>query len=178
MNTVSRKRISGFTVIEMFVALAVLAILLGVALPSIENVVAKADMKAATDQVAQAFRAAKNAARLTNSSVTVTLTTSGSGNNTISFVFANGTVDASGTALADNEGNAQRRMALPVITLPARISVSGNTSTFTYDPLGMIDATGTIAITSIADNQYASTVSINTIMGHIVTQYEHLGDQS
>ena len=175
MNTVSRKKVSGFTVIEMFIALAVLAILLAVALPSMENVAAKADMKAATDQVAQAFRTAKEAARLTNSSVTVTLTTSGTGNNTVSFAFANGTVDADGTAFANNEGNAQKRMALPVIKLPANVAVSADTSVFTYNPMGMVDATGTIALASTADDKYSSTVAINTLMGHVIAQYDAIG---
>jgi prepilin-type N-terminal cleavage/methylation domain-containing protein len=178
MNAVSRKKASGFTVIEMFIALAVLAIVLAVALPSLENTAAKADMKAATDQVAQAFRTAKNAARLTSTRVTVTFTDNESGDNTISFAFANGTVDGEGTAYADNEGNAQRRMALPVIRLPAQIAVSGDQTEFTYDPLGMVDAMGTIALASTVEEQYASTVAITSTMGHVVAQYEHEEDQS
>ena len=170
MNTVSRKKVSGFTVIEMFIALAVLAILVAVALPSMENVAAKADMKAATDEVAQAFRTAKNAARLTNSSVTVTFTTNESGNNTISFAFANN----GGAAAADNEGNAQRRMELPVIKLPANVAVDADTAVFTYNSMGMVNATGTIALASTADDKYSSTVAINTLMGHVVTQYDEI----
>lgn len=173
-NTMARKKVSGFTVIEMFIALAVLAILVAVALPSMENVAAKADMKAATDQVAQAFRTAKEAARLTNSSVTVTLSTSGSAN-TVRFAFANGTVDAAGTAFANNEGNAQRRMALPVIKLPVNVAVDADTSVFTYNPMGMVNATGTIALASTTDDKYSSTVAINTLMGHVVTQYDAIG---
>jgi len=161
----------------MFMALAALAIVFAVALPSLENTAAKADMNAATEQVAQAFRTAKNAARLTSTRVTVTLTANGSGDNTISFAFANGTVDGEGTAYADNEGNAQSRMALPVIRLPAQIAVNGET-VFTYDALGMVDTTGSIALVSTADSDYASTVTINTLMGHVVAQYEHPGDPS
>jgi prepilin-type N-terminal cleavage/methylation domain-containing protein len=174
MNTISRNKISGFTVIEMFIALAVLAILVTVALPSMENVAAKADMKAATDQVAQAFRTAKNAARLTNTSVRVTFTTNALGNNTISFGFKNnGWLDS-----ADDEGNLQRRMTLPVIRLPARIAVNGNT-VFTYDALGMVNPTpSTIELVSTANSDYASTVTIDTRMGHVVAQYEHPEDPS
>jgi len=175
MNTVSRTKVSGFTVIEMFVALAVLAIVLGVAMPSMANAAAKADMESATDQVAQAFRIAKNAARLNNTSVTVTLTDSESGDNTISFAFANGAVDGDGTAYADNEGKAQRRMALPVIRLPARIAVSGDSTEYTFNPMGMVDGTGTIVLVSTADEQYSSTVAINTLMGHVIAQYDAIG---
>lgn len=149
----------GFTLIEMMVALAVLAILVVFGSPALENSGARSDMKKATDQVAQAFREAKNAARANNSAVTVTLTTNETANS-ISFLFSNGT------------DTADSGQTLPTIVLPERVTVETATPEFTFDSLGMVNTTGSIALISAANADFASTVAINTLMGHVTSSYD------
>ena len=164
MNTHVRKSHLGVTLIELLVALSVLAILLAFASPALRNTGARADIKQATDQVAQAFRTAKNTARINNSNVTLTLTTNGSAN-TISLVIVN-------CSVADEAAN-RCQQPLPV-QLPNQVSVTAATSVFTYNPLGMIDATGTIALASTVNSDFASSVAVNTLMGHVTASYNSM----
>ncbi len=168
MRGPARQGNRGFTLIELIIALAVLAIMLAIAVPSMQNVMARSDIKEATDVVTQAFRSAKQTARISNFSVTVTLTTNGSANN-ISFLFPDGT------------NMAESGRVLPPIQLPEKISVSGDTVVFTYSPMGMISATGTIPATitlvSTLNNEHASTVVINSTMGYITASYASLGGE-
>jgi len=152
----------GFTLIELVIALAVLAIMLALAAPSMRNIAARADIKEATDVVVQALRSAKHSARLSNCSVTVTLTTNGSANN-ISFLFP------------DGSNTAENGLSLLPIELPEKISVSAATTTFTYNPMGMINATGTITLASTLNNQQASTIVINNTMGYVTASYASMG---
>lgn len=168
MNGISAKGHHGFTVIEMLLVLSAFTIFLAFAVPSFHNSSARAEMKEATDQVAQAFRTAKNVARLTNSTVTMTLTTNRPGDNSISFVF-----DDTGTNNIDIdiEGSTGKKMTLPGIVLPARVALMGDTSVFSYDALGMVNTTGTITLASTSIPHYTSTVVVNDLMGRVIVDY-------
>ena len=159
MNAYTTNGNRGFTLIELFVALAVLAVLLSIAGPAMQHIAARSDIKQATDQVLQAFRTAKQAARVSNSSVTVNLTT-GDSDNSISFAIV-----------------ADTGMSLPVMTLPGKISVSGDTAVFTFNSMGMIDSTDTISLASTLDSQHASTIVINNTMGHVTDSFAALGGE-
>ncbi len=159
MKAYIRNKNRGVTLIEMLVALGVLAIVLSTAGPAMQNIAARSDIKQATDQVVQAFRTAKQAARVTNSSVTVSLTT-GESDNSISFTIAAGA-----------------GMSLPALVLPAQISVSSDTTEFTFNSMGMIDGKDTISLASTLNSEHASTVVINNTMGHITASFAALGEE-
>jgi prepilin-type N-terminal cleavage/methylation domain-containing protein len=165
MNIFLRKRYQGFTIIEMMVALSVLAILLAFATPALQNSAARSDIKQATDQVAQAFARAKNAARINNSGVKLTLSTNES-NNTITFEF----LDAPD---ADKPNIAASGESLPDVRLPGKISVTAAISEFNYNPMGMIDATGTVTLASTTNPDFSSTVAVNTLLGHVTANINY-----
>ncbi len=158
----------GVTLIELVIAMAILAIMLALAAPSLQKIAARAEIKDATDIVAQAFRTAKHSARVNNSSVTLTLTTNGSANG-ISFIFRNAPDPVDEPWISDSGTR------LPDVQLPEKISVSGATAAFTYSPMGLINATGTITLVSTRDAQFASTVVVNNTMGYITASYASLG---
>lgn len=160
MNTVST-RSRGFTLIEMMVALAALAIVVVFATPVLQNAAARSDMQEATDQVAQAFLQAKNAARINNSKVRLTLTTNEMANR-ITFEFANG------SSISDSG------QMLPVVVLPETVSVITETPEFVFSGLGVVNTTGTIALVSTARSGLSSTVAINTLMGRATSSIDSL----
>ena len=164
MNAYMGKENRGVTLIEMMVALAVLAILLSFAGPVLRNTAARSDIKEATDLVVQAFRVTKSAARVTNSSVRMALVTDGV-NPVINFTFLN-TDD-----LVSADG-----MRLPPIRLPQKISVGGDTLEFTFDSMGMIDATDTITLASTINSDHASSVEVVNEMGFVTASIDPLGD--
>lgn len=160
MNTVST-RSRGFTLIEMMVALAALAIVVVFATPVLQNNAARSDMKEATDQIAQAFLQAKNAARINNSNVRLTLTTNEMGNR-VTFAFDNG------SSISDSG------QMLPAVVLPETVSVITETPEFVFSRLGVVNTTGSIALVSTARSELSSTVAINTLMGHAITSFDSL----
>jgi prepilin-type N-terminal cleavage/methylation domain-containing protein len=165
MNVYQTGENRGFTIIEMMIALGVLAILLTVVGPALQNTAARSDLKEATDLVTQAFRITKSAARITNSSVRMELVTDGA-NPVINFKFLN-TDD-----IISADG-----MRLPPIQLPKDISVGGDTLEFTFDPMGIIDATDTITLASTINSDHASSVEVVNNMGHVSASIDRLGEE-
>ncbi len=169
MKQHSSKRNRGITLIELMISLGVMAILLALATPAMQDVGARSDIKEATDGVVRAFRVAKNAARLSSTNVAVTFTTNQSPN-TITFAFV-AYLDVNNTNISANG-----LQKLPAIDLPAKISVSSDTTVFVFDSMGMIDATGTITLASTINSAHASTVVINNTMGYVTASYAALGE--
>jgi type IV fimbrial biogenesis protein FimT len=164
MKEFNQPKAKGVTLIELLVALSVLAILVAFASPSLQDTAAKASMREATEQVALALRTAKNSARINNASVTVTLTTD-EANNTISFAFPN------------DSNTADSGQTLPQVILPPDITVSSDTPAFVFSPLGMVNTTGSISLASTENEEFSSTVAINSLMGHVTAHYDSGDDE-
>lgn len=137
------------------IVVSILALGLVLATPSLESVFARAATKSATDDVAQAFRIAKNTARVTNIPVTLTFTTLDSGNSVV-FTFPGG-------AAVINNGR-----TMPEIFLPDKITVTAEPEVFTFSPMGMIvgfSEASTVSLTSTIDSSHTATISIVNELG-------------
>jgi len=156
-----RKHIQkGFTVVEMLVAISVIAILLAFAGPTLTNSGANSDIKQATDQVAQAFRAAKMTARVTNTTVFIILNTS---DNRICFAASNIDCETDTNLILDGSP------PLAPIVLPTNVTVGGDTTSFSFNAMGQISTLDIITLTSDTSSHYASSVAIDSGMGHVTT---------
>ena len=156
MPGVALPRSKGVSVVELLIVLSVIAVMLALAAPSLQSVAARADIKAAAEDVSQAVRMAKNTARVTSQPVTVTFSTGTSGNS-ISFAFADGG-DTSSSGLK-----------LPSMDITEKISVATELPAITFDPMGLIVGftAGTIVLTSTVDSSKAMTVSIVNNLGYV-----------
>ena len=149
-----KKRHSGMTLVELMITIALAAILITLALPGFTQAFARSQVRGATENVVQAIRLAKNTARAASTNVTVTFTTD-SGNNAITFTFPDGS-----NKLLDS-------ITLEPVELPANVSVAGDTTDFTFNSMGMTNATGALVITSIIDANFTRTVTIVNSLGNV-----------
>jgi prepilin-type N-terminal cleavage/methylation domain-containing protein len=150
----------GLTLIEILVVLAVMAVLLAFATPSMQGVSARANIKAATENTTYAFRMAQNTARAAGKPVTLTLTTSQSGN-AISF-----NIPGHNSQVVDG-------LSMPDIHLPLDLSVTASPASYTFDPMGRIigfEEPGTVVIASAADASFTATLTVANDMGRIMTE--------
>ena len=146
--------IAGFTLLELMVTLAVLAVSAYLAVPSIIAMYAKTEIKSAQQDVVQSLRKAKQYAKSLNTSVTVTFTQQ-TRDNKISFVLPNGTNQLpDGTLMND-------------ITLPGEVTVSGENASYKFNSLGIVDNTGAIQLTSSRDANKFKTVTVLNLIGQL-----------
>jgi len=144
----------GMTMVEVIIVIVIIGIMMAFAAPSMRAVAVRSDLKAATDNVIQAVRMAKNRARVTNRPVTVTFTTSNT-HNTISFQFP---------------GAGTMALATPNIDLPANITVEAEPAVFQFDPMGTIvgfTQSSSITLTSTLNSSETETVNIINAMGYV-----------
>jgi competence protein ComGC len=73
-NPVTRSR--GITLVEILLILSLLAILLSFAMPSVGNATARAELKASVENVQYSVSAARNVARMTESSIALNIQSS------------------------------------------------------------------------------------------------------
>ncbi len=145
---------AGFTLLELMVTLAVLAVSAYLAAPSIVAMYAKTEIKSAQQDVVQALRKAKQYAKSLNTSVTVTFTQNAT-DNKISFVFPNGSNQLpDGTRMSD-------------IVLPGQVTVSGANASYKFNSLGIVDNTGAIKLTSSRDSNKFKTVTVLNLIGQL-----------
>jgi len=107
----SIERQSGFTMMELMVVIAILAVTAFLAVPSINSSYTRSELNAAQQNIAQSLRKAKQFARSINTTITVTLTQN-QNNNTAAFTLPDGS-----NQLPDG-------IKLSPITLPGSVSVS------------------------------------------------------
>ncbi len=147
----------GFSLTELMIVLFIMALGLLAVAPSLESVFARSDTKAATENVVQAFRIAKNTARVTNIPVTLTFSTLDAGNSA-AFTFPGG------TAVTTND------RVLSDISLPDNIAVTATPAVFTFSPMGTIVgfvAASTVSLTSSVDTSHNATINVVNEMGQI-----------
>ncbi len=124
-SSYNKRFVGGFTAVELLVAVAVLAIMVGIGLPSLMTFIERGRVDAAADDLAQSLRYARSEAVTRNTSVTVV----NAGNN-----FASGwSVVVNGTTLRQHD------------PLPAGVTTNfGNNVTFLGR--GMASSSGTITL--------------------------------
>lgn len=147
---------TGFSLIEAMIVIAILAITVYLATPSISAMYANNEVEAAQQDIAQSLRKAKQFARSVNTTVTVTLTLNPN-DNTIAYTLPDGS-----NQLPDG-------IRLNSISLPSQIAVSSanDTNTFSFNSLGIIDNTGTITVTSARDANLTKSITLLNLLGQI-----------
>lgn len=148
-NPYSRSR--GVTLVEILLVVAVLIILLSFAVPSVGNATARAELKAAAENVQYSIDAARNLARMTESSVAVNIGP------------ASGPETSAG-AESGSGGEPQRIMfSRPEIQdylLPADIRLVADHDSYVFDSRGLALEPGRIILLSAADESISSAIDI------------------
>jgi len=140
----AQRREGGFTLIELMVVIAMVAILAGVIVPGMGGMVARSSIGTAEQDLMQALRTAKSVARDHNTKVTVTLV-KGSSN----------------IAMASSDGSFAQTVALPASASPTVGDV------FVFNGQGLVDKTGAITLVSARDVNLTRTVTIQTLFGQL-----------
>ncbi len=145
----------GMTLIELLLALGIAAILVVMAVPTVTHAFARSNVRAATENVVQALRLAKNTARAASTTVTVTFTAN-QGSNTITFAFPDGSNILAGS------------ITLEPVQLPTRITlVADDNTTFQFDSMGMVDNLGALIVTSTLNTSFTRTITVVNSLGRV-----------
>lgn len=145
-NPVPRSR--GVTLVEILLVTGLLAILVSFAVPSVGNATARAELKAAMEEVQYSIDAARDLARMTESSVAVTIE-SGFAGELQSITFSRATAGAAG-----------RGPDIQDYRLPAGIRLVSDHDRYVFDARGLALQPGRILLLAAEDESISSTIDI------------------
>jgi len=138
-------RSRGVTLVEILLVVAVLVILLSFAMPSVGHATARAELKAAAENVQYSIDAARNLARMTESSVAVN-------------------IEPAAGAESGPGGEPQRiTFSKPEIQnylLPADIRLVADHDRYVFDSRGLVLEPGRVLLLSATDESIASAIDI------------------
>ncbi len=148
-STLSQKKArlvheKGFTLVELIVVIAIVALLAGIVLPGMSGIVTRSSIETAQQDLMQSLRKAKIVARNRNTRVTITLVKN---SNVIN--------------LSSSDGSYNQNSTMPSSTTP------NASNTFVFSPMGLIDKTGTITIVSSRDATLTRSITIQTLFGQM-----------
>jgi len=147
--THSRARSQGVTLVEILLVIGLLVLLAGFALPSFGTATARAEMKAALENLEYSIGTARNVARLTEASVS------------LNIVEVPGEVNQKITFSQPANGAGKRGPAVPDYFLPESIELRSEQQLFVFDPRGLVDQPGKIVLVSRDDDSVTSEFEIN-----------------
>jgi prepilin-type N-terminal cleavage/methylation domain-containing protein len=144
-----RTRERGITLVEILIAISVLVILVAFALPSAGTAAARAEMKAALENLEYSVGTARNVARLTESSISLHIETSpGDASPLIRFSGQDGRRAKSSPDIQEYQ-------------LPESIQLVADRDHFVFDPRGLVDEPGRILLVSVIDDELRATLDID-----------------
>jgi len=148
-SVINGARARGITLVEILLALSVLIILVAFALPAAGTASARADLKAALENLDYSVGTARNVARLTESSISITIEPpSGTETQVIRFSQVG---EASGKQLPD----------IPEYRLPESVQVVSDQERYVFNARGLVESPGRILLVSRADDEITSTLDID-----------------
>ena len=148
-SVINGARARGITLVEILLALSVLIILVAFAVPAAGTASARADLKAALENLDYSVGTARNVARLTESSITITIEPpSGDTAQVITFSRAE---KASGKQVPD----------IPEYRLPESIEVVSDQERYVFNARGLVESPGRILLVSRADDEITATLDID-----------------
>lgn len=142
-------RARGITLVEILLVISVLAIVMAFALPAADTAAARAELKAAVENLEYSVGTARNVARLTESSISLDIESS--------------TVDEPQTISFSYPGqkSAKRGPDIQSYRLPEGIELIADLDRFVFDQRGMVEQPGRILLVSRADQEITSALDIN-----------------
>jgi len=144
-----RARARGITLVEILLVIGLLVLLAGFALPSFGTASAKAEMKAALENLEYSVGTARNVARLTESSIS------------LDIVEAPGTSSQRITFSQSGRGAGEGGPNIPDYLLPESIEMVSDQQRFVFDARGLVDQPGRITLVSRADDSVRTELAIN-----------------
>jgi len=145
-NPASRSK--GITLIEILMVLGLLVILLSFAMPSISGPAIRAEMTATLENVEYSIQAARNMARMTESSVSLNvLSNQEEAVQTISYS------SATSNRAGGNAGMQDYR-------LPTDIVLVSDQDSFAFDERGLVENPGQIILVSRVDESVRSVIEV------------------
>jgi len=141
-------RARGITLIEILLAISVLAILVGFALPAASNATAKAEIKAALENLQYSFDTARKVARMTESSVIVVIA-SPTGGTSQKITFA-----------GPDSSSRHSGPDIPEYVLPPEVLLESEQDRFVFDRRGLVEQPGIIRLASRNDETINSELYI------------------
>jgi Tfp pilus assembly protein FimT len=149
-NPVTRSR--GITLVEILLILSLLVILLSFAMPSVGNATARAELKASVENVQYSVSAARNVARMTESSIALNIQSSPADKvQRITF---------SRPDESPGESKGSQEVGLQEYRLPEGIRLVSDHERFVFDPRGLVGEAGRILLVSAADESISSAVDV------------------
>ena len=138
----------GITLVEILLVVALLIIIAAFALPSAGTASARAEMNAAVENLAYSIDTARNVARLTESSVNLSITPS---TDDLTHVISFSGSDHSG----------QRLPGMQEYRLPDAIELTASRDRFVFDRRGLVDQPGRIMLVSRVDDSIVADLPID-----------------
>jgi len=149
-NPVSRSR--GITLVEILLVISLLVILLSFAMPTVGNATARAELKATVENVQYSVAAARNVARLTESSLALNIESSPAENvQRITF---------SRPQEHQGEQGGTQGLDLQEYRLPEGVLLVSEHEQFVFDPRGLVGEAGRIMLVSAADESISATIEV------------------
>jgi len=144
-HTAFLPRCSGVTIVEILLVISVLAIVISFAVPGIDRATARAEVKAATENVQYSIDTARKLARMTEASVTLHADPpDGAGAQHVRL---------SGRGLGD-------ALAAPDYQVPDSVRLVADHAAFTFDERGLTDNPGRMVLVSEANEAIFSELTV------------------
>jgi prepilin-type N-terminal cleavage/methylation domain-containing protein len=157
---VSRSR--GVTLVEILLVISLLVILLSFAMPTVGNATARAELKATLENVHYSVAAARNVARMSESSVAMNIEYSPA-ENVQKITFSRPEESRAADMGPEGEGSSQvgtQGLGLQEYRLPAGIRLVSDHERFVFDPRGVVGEAGRIMLVSAADESISSAIDV------------------
>ena len=138
----------GITLVEILIVVSVLAILASFAIPSFGKAAAKAELKAALENVQYSVDTARNIARMNGTSVSLDLDNA-DGEGAFQLVFS-----------SPNPNKSRLLNDLQAYRLPEDVRLESELNSYVFDDRGVVTTPGTITIVSTAYDSMRSSVPV------------------
>jgi len=142
-------RSKGITLIEILMVVALLAILLSFAMPSMSGAVSKAEFNSTLENVHYSLLAVRQAARISETAVSMNISPAAQDAiQTISF------------SSPDDEG-AGSKLHIQDFSLPPGIVLISDQESYVFDERGLVERPGRILLVSKLDESVTSTIAVD-----------------
>jgi len=150
MKGISLHRCRGVTLIEILLILGILVIIASFAAPSMSNATARADMRAASENLQYSIRTARNTARMSELKVTMNILEEGPGSQGQRITFS----------ILGPDQKESGQPGLQEDRLPMDIKLVSEYSSYEFDGRGMVLNPGLITLVSRTDDSLMTSLEV------------------